>query len=144
MGYGYPMLALVLAACSQPLFVDGPTPLVKPPGTPIGHYLGPDGVVASGLLADGAPFVLFDHTLFIGRNCKVQTYEWGDRVDLKARSLTVVEAPGWRSGTLGHATWATDVKGARWACDDRGPEQILRMPDQPAIGFSAEHVALVR
>lgn len=150
---GYPermsvLLAMILGCSSPsstaaPAFVDGERPLVLPAGTPVGHYLGPEGLVASGVLEEGAPFILFEHTLFVGHDCVVKTYRWGEPVDLRARSLTVLEAPGWHAGTRGEASWSTKVLNTPWTCDPKGPTQILRLPGQPAIGWSAAHLAVV-
>lgn len=138
------MLWLLLACSSpKPTFVDGTTPIVQPPGTPVGHYLGPAGVVASGVLEDGAVFVLVDHVLRIGRGCAAEVRRHGEPVADAARSMTVVEAPGWTGGALGAARWYPVVSALQWACGDHSGVQVMVMPGQPTIAWDEGRVGVV-
>ena len=126
-----------------PAFLDGNTPIQHHGPTPVGHYLGPAGVVAAGVLQDGSPFVLVDHMLHVGRDCQRHTRRHGEPVADQARSMTVLEATGWTDGPLGEAERIASPASVTWACGDSVGVQLLRLPGQPTLGWDATRLGIV-
>ncbi len=145
------MLLLLLAQGCGPSpthnaqFLAGADAITLPAGTPVGHYLGPDGVVATGRLEDGAAFVLADHTLIIGRGCARVSRQAGEEVAERAATMTVIQAKGWTRGRLGDASrYHGPITRLDWDCGPVRVLNIVELPGQPSIGWNEHVLGVVR